>query len=109
MIATIDPPRGTTLRTVRLMVTERGKTIRAARSELAKCADACRYVAAAGAGMLADEPVTATSGTGRVISRPLGGVKQSGDGRELDTLGIRERVHVKTVVIGTALRGGDVE
>jgi succinate-semialdehyde dehydrogenase / glutarate-semialdehyde dehydrogenase len=58
--------------TARLMVTEMGKTIRAARSELEKCADACRYFAAAAPGLLADEAVAGASGTSRVVYLPLG-------------------------------------
>ena len=60
--------------TARLMVTEMGKTIRAARSELEKCADACRWYAAAAPRLLADEPVHGTASPSRVVFLPLGAV-----------------------------------
>ncbi len=60
--------------TARLMVTEMGKTVRAARSELEKCADACRWYADAGPRLLADEPVSGTPRPSRVVFLPLGAV-----------------------------------
>jgi len=61
----------------RLMTTEMGKTVVAARAEVAKCARACRYFAAEAEGMLADEPAAAAAvGAVRAFARyqPLGPV-----------------------------------
>src|SRR5438132_406673 len=46
--------------TARLMTTEMGKTLAAARAEVQKCAKGCRYYADHAEMMLADEPVTAS-------------------------------------------------
>ena len=43
--------------TARMLTTEMGKTLAAARGEVAKCAHACRYFAEHAPGFLADEPV----------------------------------------------------
>ena len=44
-----------------LMTTEMGKTLKAAKAEIGKCAAACRYYAEHGPAMLADEPVDAAA------------------------------------------------
>jgi len=46
----------------RLMTSEMGKPLQAARQEAAKCASACRYYAAHAERLLADEPVEAGAG-----------------------------------------------
>jgi succinate-semialdehyde dehydrogenase/glutarate-semialdehyde dehydrogenase len=58
----------------RLMVEEMGKTIRSARSELEKCAGACRHYADGAAAMLADEPLPGSAGRSFVAYLPLGPV-----------------------------------
>jgi succinate-semialdehyde dehydrogenase / glutarate-semialdehyde dehydrogenase len=58
-----------------MMTTEMGKTITAARQEVAKCASACRFYAAHASGFLADEPGDAAAvGAERayVSYQPLG-------------------------------------
>jgi succinate-semialdehyde dehydrogenase/glutarate-semialdehyde dehydrogenase len=60
-----------------MMTTEMGKTLAAARQEVAKCATACRYYAEHAAGFLADEPADADAvGAGQAYARyqPLGPV-----------------------------------
>ena len=60
-----------------MMTTEMGKTLAAAKQEVAKCAMACRYYAEHAAGFLADEPADAEpSGRGSAYVRyqPLGPV-----------------------------------
>jgi succinate-semialdehyde dehydrogenase / glutarate-semialdehyde dehydrogenase len=58
----------------RLLVTEMGKTIRAARAEIEKCAATCRHYAEHAEGMLADEPAAATTGTSKLVFLPIGPV-----------------------------------
>jgi succinate-semialdehyde dehydrogenase / glutarate-semialdehyde dehydrogenase len=58
-----------------MLTTEMGKTLAAARQEVAKCATACRYYAEHGAAFLADEPADAGAvGASRAYVRyqPLG-------------------------------------
>ena len=60
-----------------MMTTEMGKTLAAARQEVAKCAAACRYYAEHAAGFLADEPADADAVGARqayVSYQPLGPV-----------------------------------
>jgi len=60
-----------------MMTTEMGKTLAAARQEVAKCATACRYYAEHTAGFLADEPADADAvGAGQAYAsyQPLGPV-----------------------------------
>jgi succinate-semialdehyde dehydrogenase/glutarate-semialdehyde dehydrogenase len=59
----------------RLMTTEMGKTVVAARAEVQKCAKGCRFYASNAEGFLADEPVAAEAvGASRAYARyqPLG-------------------------------------
>jgi succinate-semialdehyde dehydrogenase/glutarate-semialdehyde dehydrogenase len=61
----------------RVMTTEMGKTIGAARAEVTKCASACRYYAQHAQDFLADEPADASAvGAARAFARyqPLGPV-----------------------------------
>jgi succinate-semialdehyde dehydrogenase / glutarate-semialdehyde dehydrogenase len=55
-----------------LMTLEMGKPIRAARDEVAKCADACRYFADNAARFLAPEPVEMKGEAARVEFHPIG-------------------------------------
>jgi succinate-semialdehyde dehydrogenase / glutarate-semialdehyde dehydrogenase len=60
-----------------LMTTEMGKTLAAARAEVAKCANACRYFAAHAEGYLADEPADAGAVGARrawTVYQPIGPV-----------------------------------
>jgi len=56
----------------RIMTLEMGKPIGAARAEAAKCAQACRYYAERGEGLLADEPVDAGPGRAFLRYQPIG-------------------------------------
>jgi succinate-semialdehyde dehydrogenase/glutarate-semialdehyde dehydrogenase len=56
----------------RLAVREMGKTIRAARSEVEKCALGCRYYAEHAPALLADEPIAAAATPSFVAYLPLG-------------------------------------
>lgn len=58
----------------RIAVQEMGKTIRAARGEVEKCAFGCRYYAEHAAAMLADERVPETASPSTVVHLPLGPV-----------------------------------
>jgi succinate-semialdehyde dehydrogenase/glutarate-semialdehyde dehydrogenase len=58
----------------RLMTSEMGKPLRAARQEAAKCASACRYYAAHAERLLADEPVEAGAGLSYIRYQPIGPV-----------------------------------
>jgi succinate-semialdehyde dehydrogenase/glutarate-semialdehyde dehydrogenase len=55
-----------------LMTLEMGKPIRAARDEVAKCAEACHYFAANAAKFLAPETIAMKDGTAQVEFHPLG-------------------------------------
>ncbi|MEI9997991.1 MAG: NAD-dependent succinate-semialdehyde dehydrogenase [Verrucomicrobiota bacterium] len=57
-----------------LMTLEMGKPLAQARAEVAKCAVACRYYAAHGERMLADEPLPEAEGRCHVRYEPLGPV-----------------------------------
>ena len=58
----------------RLMVTEMGKPIQAARDEAAKCAIGCRYYAEHAERFLADEPVATNAAKSWVAYQPIGPV-----------------------------------
>jgi succinate-semialdehyde dehydrogenase/glutarate-semialdehyde dehydrogenase len=58
----------------RIMTLEMGKPIAAARAEAAKCALACRYYAANGERLLADEAVDAGGGRSYIRYQPIGPV-----------------------------------
>ena len=58
----------------RIMTTEMGKPIAAARAEAAKCALACRYYVENGERLLADEVVEAPPGRAFVRYQPIGPV-----------------------------------
>jgi succinate-semialdehyde dehydrogenase/glutarate-semialdehyde dehydrogenase len=57
-----------------LLVEEMGKTIRAARAEIEKCAGTCRHYAEHAEAMLADEAAEATTGKARIVYLPIGAV-----------------------------------
>jgi succinate-semialdehyde dehydrogenase/glutarate-semialdehyde dehydrogenase len=58
----------------RIAVQEMGKTIRAARGEVEKCALGCRYYAEHAAAMLADEPIPGATSPSFVAYLPLGAI-----------------------------------
>ena len=58
----------------RIMTTEMGKPLGAARAEAAKCALACRYYAENGERLLADEPIEGLPGRAFVRRQPIGPV-----------------------------------
>jgi succinate-semialdehyde dehydrogenase/glutarate-semialdehyde dehydrogenase len=58
----------------RLMTSEMGKPLKAARQEAAKCASACRYYAANAERLLADEPVETNAGLSYIRYQPIGPV-----------------------------------
>jgi succinate-semialdehyde dehydrogenase/glutarate-semialdehyde dehydrogenase len=77
MRAAADLLDAETDRVARLMTTEMGKTLKAARAEVAKCATACRYYADHAEAFLADEPADASAvGASRAFVRyqPIGPV-----------------------------------
>ncbi|HXU70509.1 MAG TPA: NAD-dependent succinate-semialdehyde dehydrogenase [Polyangia bacterium] len=61
-------------RWAQVIVTEMGKTIRAARAEVEKCARTCRFYADEGARMLAEEVVVAGDDRRSIVYQPLGPV-----------------------------------
>ncbi|MGO9095856.1 MAG: NAD-dependent succinate-semialdehyde dehydrogenase [Bryobacteraceae bacterium] len=58
----------------RLMTSEMGKPLQAARQEAAKCASACLYYAAHAERLLADEPVETGAGRSYIRYQPIGPV-----------------------------------
>jgi succinate-semialdehyde dehydrogenase / glutarate-semialdehyde dehydrogenase len=75
MRAAADILDGEQDQTAAMMTTEMGKTLAAARQEVAKCASACRYYAEHAASFLADEPADAaavSADNAYVIYQPLG-------------------------------------
>lgn len=58
----------------RIMVTEMGKPLKAARAEAAKCATGCRYYAENAARILADEEVKTDASRSYVRYQPLGAI-----------------------------------
>jgi succinate-semialdehyde dehydrogenase/glutarate-semialdehyde dehydrogenase len=61
-------------RLARIAVEEMGKTIRAARGEVEKCALGCRHYAEYAAAILADEPIAGAASPSTVVYLPLGAV-----------------------------------
>src|SRR3954469_20057214 len=77
MVAAADILEGEVDDIARTMTTEMGKTLKAAKAEVQKCATACRFYAERAEGFLADEPADAEAvGAHRAYARyqPLGPV-----------------------------------